>query len=88
LKLLISFPLYNIRDILNRVYNMSRFLNGVPDFIYKNSRFFLYLSNELEMDRIKMETRQRAADAQGLSDQRMRMNAEMQRRRNAAYRRR
>jgi hypothetical protein len=67
---------------------MSRFLNGVPDFIYRNSRFFLYMSNELELDRIRMETRQRAAEAQGISEYRMQMNAEMHRRRNASYRRR
>jgi len=47
--------------LLHRIYNLSTHLPNLPDFIYENAAWFFYISNELEMDRIKAETAARAA---------------------------
>lgn len=41
---------------MHRIYNMSTYLQNVPEMVYKNSGWFFFISNELEMDRIKAET--------------------------------
>lgn len=42
---------------------MATFLHGVPDFVYRNAKWFFYLSNQLEMDRIRAETQAHAVRA-------------------------
>jgi hypothetical protein len=57
-------------------------MQNVPEFIYRSSSWFLYLSNALEMDRIKSETAQRAAGAENVQLQKRNFNNIMQRRSN------
>lgn len=52
-----------MRDILHRIYNMATHLHHLPDFIYKHSGWFFFMSNELEMDRIRAETQAKAIEA-------------------------
>ena len=54
--LLISFHSYSPKDIINRSYNINRFAYGkMPDFVYQNTALFLFLSNDIENERIKQE---------------------------------
>lgn len=58
--LLISFPSYSFKDLINRTFNLVKFANGsLPDYIFNNGAWFLYLSNEIEAERIKSENDRR-----------------------------
>jgi hypothetical protein len=52
-------------------------LQNVPELIYKNSGWFFFLSNELEMDRIRAETAAAARRAMVGSQQMQRMQGVM-----------
>jgi hypothetical protein len=42
---------------------MATHLHHLPDFIYQHSGWFFFMSNELEMDRIRAATQARAIEA-------------------------
>ena len=48
------------------MFNLTKFANGtLPEFLYDHGAWFLMLSNDVEMERIKKQSNDRLTKAKG-----------------------